>query len=103
MEWSAETYTILINFGYKITLFRWNTSDDVDKYDDFIYKPLWAYIFLLIGFIRYINDYNILKNRVPRQLLPHLSKIFSVCCYLTTLQPVKLREIDEMFESLASH
>ena len=50
--------------------------------------------------IRYIKDYKILKNRVPRHLLPHLSKIFSVCCYLTTLQPVKLREIDEMFESL---
>ena len=50
--------------------------------------------------IKYIKDFKILKHQVPRRIVPYLSQIFYVCSHLCNLQPVKMREIDEMVEEL---
>ena len=53
--------------------------------------------------IKYLKDYKIVKHTVPRRILPYLSKIFYVCCHLTNLQPIKLREIDGAMNSMVTH
>ena len=51
-------------------------------------------------FIGYMKNFGILAKRVPNQLLPYLSDILFVCCHLTNLLPVIIRELDDQFKSL---
>lgn len=50
--------------------------------------------------IERIKNYKILTRRVSRKLLPYLSKIFFVCSYLTTLQPVLIEQMAQTVSSL---
>ena len=52
--------------------------------------------------IKHIKDFKILANKVPRQMLPHLSKVFYVCCQLCNLQPIKLRELDDANKNMTA-
>ena len=50
-------------------------------------------------FIGYMKNFGILAKRVPNQLLPYLTDILFVCCHLTNLLPVIIRELDDQFKS----
>ena len=44
-----------------------------------------------------LKGYKILKNKVPYNILPYLSKIMFICCQLTNLKSINIKAIQENF------